>query len=83
MLQVPDIGKAQIRRIIKAIKGLNQMPNRFKLYQKGPWRDKGLRVLPIDNYLVFYLIEEVKDIVVIIRIMYSGRNIKSELFDIN
>jgi len=34
---------------------LKQMPLRHQLYQKEPWRSKGLRVLHIDNYLAFYL----------------------------
>jgi toxin ParE1/3/4 len=31
------------------------MPFRYQLYEKEPWHSKGLRVLPIDNYLVFYM----------------------------
>ncbi|MEG3072496.1 MAG: hypothetical protein RQM92_18180 [Candidatus Syntrophopropionicum ammoniitolerans] len=40
---------------MNAINGLDEMPLRHKLYQNEPWHSKGLRVLPVDNYLVFYI----------------------------
>jgi toxin ParE1/3/4 len=40
---------------------------------------KGLRVLPVDNYLVFYLPDESNNIVSVIRIMYGGRDIEKHL----
>lgn len=33
----------------------------------------------VDNYMVFYLLDELKGIVVIVRIMYGGRDVKSQL----
>ncbi|AGL03647.1 type II toxin-antitoxin system RelE/ParE family toxin [Desulfoscipio gibsoniae] len=77
-LLVPEIAKKQIDRIMNAIKGLDEMPLRHKLYQDEPWHSKGLRVLPVDNYLVFYIVIE-EEIVAIVRIMYGGRNIELQL----
>jgi toxin ParE1/3/4 len=51
----PATAKKQTRRIMDAAAKLKQMPLRHQLYQKEPWRSKGLRVLHIDNYLAFYL----------------------------
>jgi toxin ParE1/3/4 len=75
----PEIGKNQIRRIMVAVAGLNQMPLRHRLYDKEPWYSKGLRVLPIDNYLAFYLPVETHKTVAVIRIMYGGRSIEAQL----
>ncbi|QGU00414.1 Death on curing protein, Doc toxin [Candidatus Syntrophocurvum alkaliphilum] len=75
----PEIAKNQSRRIMDAIAKLNKMPKRYHLYEKEPWYSKGLRVLPVDNYLVFYLPVESKTTVVIIRIMYGGRKIEEQL----
>ena len=75
----PDIAKDQTRRIMEAAAGLDQMPMRFRLYEKDPWHSKGLRVLPVDNYLAFYLPVESKKTVAVIRIMYGGRNIEKQL----
>lgn len=74
-LLVLDTAKKQTRRIMEAILSLEQMPMRHSLYDKEPWYSKGLRVLPIDNYLAFYLPIESEKVVVIIRIMYEGRDI--------
>ncbi|WP_018084325.1 type II toxin-antitoxin system RelE/ParE family toxin [Desulfurispora thermophila] len=75
----PEIAKRQTKRIIEATAKLNEMPFRCRLYEKEPWRSKGLRVLPVDNYLVFYLPVEERQTVAIIRIMYGGRNIDKHL----
>jgi len=75
----PVHAKNQSNRIIDAIAGLNQMPARFRLYEKEPWRSKGLRIMPVDNYLVFYLPSDSKKVVTVIRIMYGGRDIDEQL----
>lgn len=75
----PGIAKKQAERIIEAAAKLNEMPFRCRLYEKEPWHSKGLRVLPVDNYLVFYLPIEDKETVAIIRIMYGGRDIEKQI----
>ncbi|MDD3890171.1 MAG: type II toxin-antitoxin system RelE/ParE family toxin [Syntrophomonadaceae bacterium] len=75
----PEIAKNQSRRIMDAVAKLNKMPLRYPLYEREPWHSKGLRVLPVDNYLVFYLPVETKTTVAVIRIMYGGRDIEEQL----
>jgi len=75
----PEIAKNQTRRIMDAVAKLNQMPLRYRLYEKDPWHSKGLRVLPVDNFVVFYLPVKAQETVVVIRIMYGGRNIEEQL----
>ncbi|MFA5385430.1 MAG: type II toxin-antitoxin system RelE/ParE family toxin [Eubacteriales bacterium] len=75
----PEITKNQSRRIMNTVAKLNEMPLRYYLYEKEPWHSKGLRVLPIDNYLVFYLPVDATTTVVVIRIMYGGRDIEEQL----
>ena len=75
----PEIAKNQSRRIMDAVAKLNEMPLRYHLYEKEPWYSKGLRVLPIDNYLAFYLPVKSTTTVVVVRIMYGGRNIEEQL----
>ena len=76
----PQIAKKQSRRIMDAVANLNKMPLRYPLYEKEPWHSKGLRVLPVDNYLAFYLPVETKTTVAVIRIMYGGRDIEEQLW---
>ena len=78
-LLAPETAKKQADRIMKAIEALDEMPLRFKLYTNEPWNSMGLRVLPVDNYLVFYIVIGEEKTVVIIRIMYGGRSIEFQL----
>ncbi len=64
---------------MNAIAGLEELPLRHKLYQNEPFHSRGLRVLPVDNYLVLYTVIEKAKTVAIIRIMYGGRNIDLQL----
>ena len=75
----PETARKQARRILDAVAKLNDFPHRFKMYQNEPWLGKGLRVMPVDNYLVFYLIVPTQNIVVIARLMYGGRDISTQL----
>ena len=78
-LLVPETAAGQTERIMKAVRSLEQMPMRHRLYEEEPWHSQGLRVLPADNYLVFYLPDENSATVNIIRIMYGGRDIDKQL----
>ena len=69
----------QLRRLEESIASLDQMPERYRLYEREPWRERGLRVLPVDNYLVFYIPDRESSIVNIIRVMYGGRNVEEQL----
>lgn len=79
ILLEPEAAKNQSRRIMDTVAKLNEMPLRYPLYQKEPWYNKGLRVLPVDNYLAFYLPVETKTTVAVIRIMFGGRDIEEQL----
>jgi len=46
------------------------MPNRYKVYEKEPWR-RGSMQMPVDNFVIFYIVDSLKTTVTIIRIMYG------------
>ena len=69
----------QLDRLEKCILSLNQMPQRYHLYEKEPWKSLGLRVVPVDNYCVFYIPNNEMSVVTIIRVMYGGRDIETQL----
>ena len=75
----PDTAAGQTNRIMKAARSLEQMPMRYTRYEEEPWHSQGLRFLPVDNYLIFYLPDEITSVVNIIRIMYGGRDVKKQL----
>ena len=50
----PENAAGQAERIMTAIRKLDTMPNRNRLYEEEPWHSRGLRFFPVGNYLVFY-----------------------------
>jgi toxin ParE1/3/4 len=80
ILLEPEIAERQSERIMNAADSLISFPFRYRIYDIEPWRKMNLRVLPIDNYLIFYKPDESTNIVQIIRIMYGGRDINMQLF---
>ena len=77
----PDNAAGQLDRLEEHIIGLEKFPEKFRLYEKEPWHSRGLRIMPVDNYLVFYIPDRDAGIVTVIRIMYAGRDIDSQLND--
>ena len=55
------------------------MPTMFKRYDKEPWCSRGLRMMPVDKYVVFYLIDEENKVVNVTRIIYGGMDIERQL----
>lgn len=75
----PDNVVGQIDRLEEHIIGLEEFPEKFRLYEKEPWHSRELRVMPVDNYLVFYITNKDAGIVTVIRVMYAGRNVDKQL----
>ena len=69
----------QLGRLEKAILSLEKMPERYRAYAKEPWRSRGLRMMPVDNYLVFYIPFHDTQRVEIVRVMYGGRDVDAQL----
>lgn len=78
-LQSAQNANAQLSRIEKAIASLDQMPERYRLYDRKNWRERNMRVMPVDNYLVFCVPTHDDLTVTVMRIMYGGRDIDRQL----
>lgn len=78
-LQSVQNATGQLDRLEKAIVSLNQMPERYRVYDKPKWRERNLRIMPVDNYLVFYIPNHSSETVTVIRVMYGGRDIDRQL----
>jgi toxin ParE1/3/4 len=77
----PEHAAVQLERLEEHITGLERFPERFRQYDKEPWHSRGLRVMPVDNYLVFYCLDRERCVVTVIRVMYAGRDVDSQLKD--
>lgn len=76
-LLVPDTALGQYNRIAEAINSLSQMPERRRILESEPERSRGLRKLRVDNYAVFYFIDE--ESVVVTNVLYGASDIESRL----
>jgi toxin ParE1/3/4 len=78
-LLAPENAAGQLDRLEDAISKLDNMPEKFRRYEREQWRSRGLRVFTVDNYLVFYIPDMERQIVTVIRVMYGGRDVDKEL----
>ena len=78
-LRAPENAAEQTMRIIRAVRSLEEMPQRHRLYDDEPWHSQGLRVMPVDNYIILYWLDTRQKTVHIARIMYGRMNVSSQL----
>ncbi len=78
-LSEPELAAKLSQRILKAVTSLDEFPMRHRLCDNEEWRNKGLRVFPVENYLVFYIPDEVAHIVKIYRVIYGKRDLENQL----
>jgi toxin ParE1/3/4 len=76
-LNVPDTAKKQINRIRKEIRSLDFMPSRYSLVDWEPWNNIGMHKVPVDNFVVYYTVDDSDRTVTVIRIFYGGRDVKN------
>ncbi len=75
-LKAPDAANGQIDRIRKKIRSLDFMPARYGIVDWEPWKSMGMRRVPVDNFLVYYAVNDENHFVMVIRIFYCGRDVE-------
>ena len=78
-LQNPIAAEGLLSRLEKSILSLDQMPLRCRLYNREPWKSRGLRVMSVENYLVYYVPDQDAATVTVIRVLYGGRDVDKAL----
>lgn len=82
-LQVPETALNQVNRIRKQIRSLDFMPMRYTLVEWEPWKSKKMHKVPVDNYVVYYTVNDDTFEVTVIRIFYSGQDVENSIkFDL-
>ncbi len=82
-LSAPQAAYNQICRIEKRIYSLDFMPERYRLYDRESFQESGLRMVPVDNYCIFYRIDNEAGIVEISRVVCGKRNMDTLDIDIH
>ena len=57
-----------------AIDSLALLPDRIPLAREDSWKKQGIHAMVIRNYLIYFLIDEAKHQVYIVRIIYEKRD---------
>lgn len=78
-LSSDNIARKTILDIKNAVKSLEVMPQRHRIY-KSSSLGIAIRSFPVRNYLIFYSIDLDKEIVYILRVLYAKRNIDKILY---
>lgn len=75
-LEAPGVAEMQVNRIRAEIRTLCSMPERYMLVDWEPWHRMKMHRVIVDNYIVFYLVDNSEATVDIVRIFYGGRDIE-------
>ena len=75
-LLVPETAAAQVGRIRKEVRSLDFMPARYALVEGEPWHSMGMYQFPVNNFIVYYLVDDEAGTVTVVRIFYGGRDIE-------
>ena len=71
-----DAAKRQVDRIRSAIRKLDTFPEGHSHIDWEPWASIGMHYLPVDNYIVYFLVNNNSQSVSIVRIFYGGRDVE-------
>ena len=78
-LKAPEAAEGQINRIRNGVSSLKELPFRHSAVEWEPWASLGIRRMPVNNFMVFYRASESAKKVEIVRILYGGRDIESQM----
>lgn len=73
-LHEPKVALGLVERIYSALKSLEDLPERHALSRDSFLAKQGFRVMPIEKYLAFYVIDSSAKRVIIHRVIYGKRN---------
>ncbi|MCP4162401.1 MAG: type II toxin-antitoxin system RelE/ParE family toxin [Deltaproteobacteria bacterium] len=76
-LKNPTSAKRLLAKFKDNILSLEEMPKRQNLVKDEVLSSRGIRRLLIDNYMIFYVVDDSKNKVTVIRILYARRDWES------
>ena len=81
-LCAPKAAARTANKIYEQIISLDASPKRYRLYDREPWKSRGLRKMPVDNFVVLYIVDENSKTVTVLRVFYGGRDIDKLIVDL-
>ena len=69
----PESAKRIYRAIKEQILSLSTVPGRYAVIAEEPYSSIGVRKIKVENYLIFYIVNEKDMTVSILRVLYNRR----------
>ena len=69
--------KNLVNRIRKAARSLDALPGRHPVVDWEPWQSMGMHRFTVEDFLLFYLIDQSTRTVTLVRIVYGGRDLQT------
>lgn len=74
VLLARDTARNYIRAIRKEIASLSEMPARYKPVDDEPWHSRGIRRIIVNNFFVYYRVDEDQKRAFILNVIYARRD---------
>ena len=81
VLLEPETARKWAGTLEHEIGKLDFMPLRYPLTEEEPWRTRGIRKMPVKNFLVYYLVDEDTKTVWVTAVIYGRRDQIAALLD--
>lgn len=65
--------------IEKNILSLDEMPRKYRFYENEPWKSRGVHIMSVKKYLVFYTVNDKEKSVNVFRVIYGSRDLENAL----
>ena len=75
-LKNPAAARRITNRLVEAAQRLTEFPYGYAIYVPIRPLNREYRKIPVENYCVFYTVDEKTKTVTVVRVIYAGRNIE-------
>lgn len=82
-LFAPDAANYLLDKMENSIMALAEFPERYQLIDEEPWRTEGIRKIVVNNFLVYYWINQAEKKVHVTAVIYSKREQLEQLKNMN
>lgn len=70
----PKAAETLLGKFHETINGLSTMPERYSLVDEEPWKSEGIRKIIVENFILYFWIDEVNSKIQVLGIIYGRRN---------
>lgn len=73
-LFAPEAAEKLLDKMREAIAKLSVMPERYALIEEEPWKQEGIRKVIVNNFLIYYWVDEENLKVQVVAVIYNRRD---------